>query len=84
MPCSPPLKHTTGWERMGTAFPHLFLAWERVPTAFCTSNVTSRCGIQHITLKHGCDLTDGPAARRFALPVNSLHSETKDPAWKFF
>jgi len=28
-----------GWESVGTAFPHLFLAWERVPTPFCTSNV---------------------------------------------
>ena len=26
------------WERVGTAFPHLFLV--RVPTPFCTSNVT--------------------------------------------
>ena len=62
---------------MGTAFPHLFLAWEHVPTPFCTSNFTSRCGIQTITLKHGYDLTDGQATRRFALLVNSLHSETK-------
>jgi len=25
-----------GWERVGTAFSHLFLVWERVPTPFCT------------------------------------------------
>jgi len=66
-----------GWERVGTAFPHLILAWERVPTPFFTSNVTSRCGIQKITLKHGCDLTGGLATRRFALLVNSLRSEIK-------
>jgi len=66
-----------GWERVGTAFPHPILAWERVLTPFSTSNVTWRCGIQKITLKHGCDLTDGLATRRFALLVNSSHSETK-------
>jgi len=66
-----------GLARVGTAFPHLFLTWECIPTPFCTSNVTSRCGSHKITLKHGCDLTDGLATRRFALLVNSLHSETK-------
>ena len=39
--------------------------------------MTSRCGIKKISLKHGCDLTDGLATSRFALLVNSLHSETK-------
>jgi len=29
-----------GWKRVGTAFPHLFWMWERVPTPFCTRNVT--------------------------------------------
>ena len=28
-----------GCSGMGTAFPHLFFVWERVPTSFCTSNV---------------------------------------------
>ena len=27
---------------VGTAIPHLFLVWERVPTSFCTRNVTWR------------------------------------------
>jgi len=31
-----------GWKRVGTAFPHLFWMWERVPTPFCTRNVTWR------------------------------------------
>jgi len=66
-----------GLEHVGTAFPHLFLARERVPTRFCTSNVTWRGVIQKITLKHGCDLTDGLATRRFVLLVRSLHCETK-------
>jgi len=53
------------------------VGWERVPTPFCTSSLTWRCGIQKITLKHGCDLTDGLATRRFALLVKSVHTETR-------
>jgi len=37
-----------------------------------------------ITLKYGCDLTDGLATRRFALLVNSLHSETKRSSVEIF
>jgi len=70
-------RDAVGWERAGTAFPHLFLAWERVPTPFCTSNLSWRCGIQKITLKYGCALTDELATRRFALLVKSVHSETR-------
>ena len=66
-----------GWERVGTAFPHVFLAWERVPTPFNDCNVTWRCGIHKIILKHGCDFTDGLATRKFSLLVKSLHSGTK-------
>jgi len=51
-----------GCSGVGTAFLHLF----------CTSNVTWRCGIQTITLEHGCDLTDGLATRRFALLVKNV------------
>ena len=64
-----------GCSGVGTEFPQLFLAWERVPTPFCTSNVTWRCGIQKITLKHGCDLTDGLATGRFARLVNSWQQQ---------
>jgi len=32
---------------------------------------------QKITLKYGCDLTDGLVTRRFALLVKSVHSETR-------
>jgi len=63
-----------GCSGVGTSFPHLVLA---VPTPFCTSNLTWRCGIQKITLKHGCNLTDGLATRRFALLVKRIHSETR-------
>jgi len=51
----------------GNRVPTPFLVWERVPTPFCTSNITWRCGIQTIILKHGCVLTDVLATRRFAL-----------------
>ena len=71
------IRGVVAWERVGTAFPHLFLVWERVPTPLCTSNLTWKCGIQKITLKHGCDLTDGLATRRFALLVKSVHSITR-------
>ena len=67
-----------GCSGVGTAFPHLFLACERVPTPFCTSNVTWGCGIRKITLKHGRDLTDELATRRFVYTVKQ-----KDPVWKF-
>ena len=51
--------------------------WERVPTPFCTSNVTWRCGIQAVRLKHGCDLTDVLATRRFVLLAKSLQWNRK-------
>jgi len=38
-----------------------------VPSPFCTSNVTWRCGIQTIIFKHGCVLTDVLATRSFVL-----------------
>ena len=43
---------------VGTTFPHLFVVWKAVPTPFCISDLTWTCGIETITLKHGCDLTD--------------------------
>jgi len=50
---------------------------KRVPTLFCTGNVTWRRGIQTITIKNGCDLTDVLATRRSALLVKSLHWNRK-------
>jgi len=51
------------------------VGWERVPTPFCTSNVTWGCGIKTITLKHGCNFTDVLKTRRFALLDKSLHEK---------
>jgi len=48
-----------------------------VPTPFCTSKVRCRCGIQTITLKHGCDLTDVLSTRKFALLIKSLQWNRK-------
>ena len=41
--------------------------WNGVPIHFCTRNVAWKCGMQTITMKHGCDLTDVLTKRRFAL-----------------
>ena len=59
------------------------VGWECVPTPFCTSSVTWRCGIQAMTLKHSCDLTDLLATCRFTLLVQScfFFAET---IWSFF
>ena len=38
--CEHGLKRTQGCSGVGTAFPHPVLVWERVPTPFCTRNVT--------------------------------------------
>jgi len=53
--------------------------WECGPTTFCISDVTWRCGIQKIRLKHGCDFADVlvAVARRFALLVTSLQWNRK-------
>ena len=51
----------------GNGVPTPFILWERVPTPFCTSNITCRCRIQTIILKHGCVLTNVLATRRFSL-----------------
>ena len=53
-----------GWERRSHTFLH-----------YC--NVTWRCGIQTITLKHSCDLTDVLATHRFSLLVKSLQWNRK-------
>ena len=53
------------------------MGWERVPKSFCTSNVTWRCGIQTITLQHGCNRTDVLATPKFTLLVKSLQRKRK-------
>jgi len=47
---------------------------------FCISDVTWRCGIQTIRLKHGCDLTNVLATRRFPLLVPKF-AVKQDPLW---
>ena len=53
-----------------------------VPTPFCTSNVTWRCGIQTIIFKHGCVLTDVLATRSFVLLDKSKQLVKKSTNWR--
>jgi len=46
--------------------------WNGVPTSLFGVGMCSRTFLHEITLKHGCDLTDVLATRRFALLIKSL------------